>query len=54
MFLALSKSIVRPHLEYGSNVWSVKYNKEAMQIENLQRRVTTLVKIIQHLATQNA
>ena len=50
MFLTLFKSIVGPHLEYGSNVWSVIYKKEAMQIENLQRRATTLVKIIQHLS----
>jgi hypothetical protein len=47
---ALFKSIVGPHLEYGSNVWSVIYRKEAMQIENLQRRATTLVKFIQHLS----
>jgi hypothetical protein len=46
MFLTLFKSIVGPHLEHGSNVWSVIYKKEAMQIENLQRRATTLVKII--------
>ena len=50
MFLTLFKSIVGPHLEYGSNVWSVIYKKEALQIENLQRRAITLVKIIQHLS----
>jgi hypothetical protein len=33
MFLTLFKSIVGPHLEYGSNVWSVIYKKEAMQID---------------------
>ena len=27
MFLSLFKSIVRPHLEYGSNVWSVIFKK---------------------------
>jgi hypothetical protein len=37
---------VRPHLEYGSNIWSVMYKKEAIQIENVQRRVTKLVKKI--------
>ena len=50
MFLTLFNSIVGPHLEYGSNVWSMIYKKEAMQIENLQRRATTLVQIIQHLS----
>jgi hypothetical protein len=38
MFLTVFKSIVRPHLEYGSSVWSVIYKKEAIQLENVQRR----------------
>ena len=37
MFLTLFKSIVRPHLEYGSNVWSVIYKKKAIQIENVEK-----------------
>ena len=47
-FLTLFKSIVRPHLEDGSSVWSVIYKKEAIQLENVQRRATKLVKNIQH------
>ena len=43
MFLTLFKSIIGPHLEYGSNVWSVIYKKEAMQIGKVQRRATKLV-----------
>ena len=50
MFTTLYKCIVRPHLEYGSNIWSVMYKKEAIQIENVQRRATKLVKNIQHLS----
>ena len=38
MFLNLYKSLVRPHLEYGSTVWSVLYKKDAISIENVQRR----------------
>ena len=49
MFLTLFKSIVSPYLEYGSNVWSVIYKKEAIQIENLQRRATKLVKKIYNI-----
>lgn len=48
MFATLYKSIVCPHLEYGNNIWSVMYKKEAIQIENVQRRATKLVKNIQH------
>lgn len=50
MFTTLYTSIVRPHLEYGSNVWSVIIKKEAIQTENVQRRATQLVKNIQHLS----
>ena len=50
MFTTLYKSIVRPHLEYGSNIWSVMYKKEAIQIENVQRRAAKLVKNIPHLS----
>lgn len=50
MFLTLYKSLVRPHLEYGSTVWAVIYKKEGIQIENVQRRATKMVKIIKHLS----
>ena len=47
MFLQLFKSLVRPHLEYESTVWSV-----AIIIENVQRRATRLIKEIQYLREQ--
>ena len=50
MFLQLFKNLVRPHLKYGSTVWSVANKKEAIIIENVQRRVTRLIKEIQHLS----
>ena len=40
MFLPLYKSVVRPHLEYGSNIWSIIYQQNAIQIENVQRRAS--------------
>ena len=44
IFLTLFKSIVRPHIEYGSSVWSVIYKKEAIQLENVQsdKKYTTI------------
>jgi hypothetical protein len=53
MFLQLFKSLVRTHLEYGSTVWSVANKKEAIIIENVQRRDTRLIKEIQHLSYGN-
>lgn len=50
MFLTLYKSLVRPHLEYGSTVWAVINKKEAILIENVQRRATRLIREIQHLS----
>ena len=52
MLLQLFKSLVRPHLEYGSTVWSVANKKEAIIIENVQRRVTRRIKEI-HLSYGN-
>ena len=49
MFLNLYKSIVRPHLEYASSVWSPMFKKDKILIENVQRRATLLVKSIKHL-----
>ena len=49
MFLTLYKSIVRPHLEYGSNIWTTIYKKDKIALENVQRRATKLVPGIQHL-----
>ncbi len=43
IFLNLYKSIVRPHLEYASSVWSPVFKKDRIAIENVQRRATRLV-----------
>ncbi|MEW8547929.1 MAG: reverse transcriptase family protein, partial [Candidatus Thiodiazotropha sp.] len=53
MFLNLYKSLVRPHLEYGSQIWSPIYKKDKIIIENVQRRATRLVKSISHMSYEN-
>ena len=49
MFLNLHKSLVRPHLEYATPVWSPFYKKDKIIIQNVQIRATKLVTLCKHL-----
>ena len=42
VLLNLYKSMVRPHLEYCSTVWSPHYIKDKMLLERVQHRFTRL------------
>ena len=50
MFLSLYKSIVRPHLEYASVIWSPLYKKDKITLENVQHRATRLVPALKGLS----
>ena len=50
MFLNLFKSIVRPHTEYATPIWSPLYKKDKIIIENVQRRTTKLVASCKNLS----
>ena len=52
MFLNLYKSIIRPHLEYATPVWSPLYKKDKIIIENVQRRATKLIATCKNLPYQ--
>ena len=53
MFLSIYKSVVRPHLEYASSVWSPLFKKDIILIENVQRLATRLVKCLNHLSYED-
>ena len=50
IFLNLYKSIVRPHVEYATPIWSPLYKKDKIIIENIQRRATKLVPSCKNLS----
>jgi ribosomal protein L29 len=43
MMTQIIKGLIRPQLEYGNVAWSPLYKKEAVLLENVQRRATRLV-----------
>ena len=46
----LYKSIVRPHLEYATSIWTPVYKKRYDSNKNVQRRATRLVRSLKNKA----
>lgn len=49
VLLKMYKSVVRPHLEYCSSVWSPHYKKDKELLEKIQHRFTRLFKELRQL-----
>ena len=49
VFSNIFKSLVRPHLEYGEEIWNPSKNTASDKIEKVQRRATKLVKGLRNL-----
>jgi len=49
ILLSIYKSIVRPHLEYCTPVWSPHYRKDKELLERVQHRFTRMFIHLRHL-----
>ena len=50
IFVMLFKSLVCPHLEYATTIWSTLYKKDQIAIENIQRSGTRMIREIRRLS----
>ena len=44
IMLNLYKTLVRPHVEYGSSAWNLYYKKEKELLKRIQHRYTKMIK----------
>lgn len=53
MFLCLYKSLVRTHLDYATTIWSPMFKKDAVVLENVQRRAARMVNSLSHFSYED-
>jgi len=53
VILPIYFALVRPHLEYSIQMWSLQYRRDIYLLEHIQRRLRKMIQDMEHLSCED-